>query len=63
MRFLLIVTIPVETGNAAARAGKLGMTIGSILAELFSICPTRPTFRPSRSLFSSLSTPKSNCTR
>jgi len=32
MRFLLIVTIPVETGNAAARAGKLGMTIGSILA-------------------------------
>ena len=34
MRFLLIVTIPVETGNAAAKAGKLGATIGSILAEL-----------------------------
>ena len=34
MRFLMIVTIPVETGNAAAKAGKLGTTIGSILAEL-----------------------------
>jgi hypothetical protein len=34
MRFLLKVTIPVETGNAAARGGKLGATIQSILAEL-----------------------------
>ena len=34
MRFLVIVTIPVETGNGAAKAGKLGATIGSILAEL-----------------------------
>ena len=34
MRFLLIVTIPVETGNAAAKAGKLGGTIGTILADL-----------------------------
>ena len=34
MRFLLKVTIPVEAGNAAARAGKLGSTIQSILAEL-----------------------------
>ncbi len=34
MRFLLKVTIPVESGNAAAKAGKLGATIQSILAEL-----------------------------
>jgi hypothetical protein len=34
MRFLLKVNIPVETGNAAAKAGKLGATIQSILAEL-----------------------------
>ena len=34
MRFLLKVTIPVESGNAAARAGKLGATIQSILADL-----------------------------
>jgi len=34
VRFLLKVTIPVEAGNAAARAGKLGSTIQSILAEL-----------------------------
>ena len=34
MRFLLQVNIPVEAGNAAARAGKLGSTIQSILAEL-----------------------------
>lgn len=34
MRILLKATIPVETGNAAARAGKLGSTIQSILAEL-----------------------------
>jgi hypothetical protein len=34
MRFLLKVTIPVEAGNAAAKAGKLGATIQSILAEL-----------------------------
>jgi hypothetical protein len=32
--FLVIVTIPVETGNAAAKAEKVGATIGSILAEL-----------------------------
>ena len=34
MRFLLKVTIPVESGNAAAKAGKLGSTIQTILAEL-----------------------------
>jgi len=34
MRFLLKVNIPVESGNAAAKAGKLGATIQSILAEL-----------------------------
>lgn len=34
MRFLLKVNIPVEAGNAAAKAGKLGATIESILAEL-----------------------------
>jgi hypothetical protein len=34
MRFLLKVTIPVESGNAAAKAGKLGATIKSILADL-----------------------------
>ena len=34
MRFLLKVNIPVEAGNAAARAGKLGATIQSILADL-----------------------------
>src|SRR5438270_11105617 len=34
MRFLLKVNIPVESGNAAARAGKLGATIQSILADL-----------------------------
>lgn len=34
MRFLLIVTIPVESGNAAAKAGKLGGTIAAILADL-----------------------------
>jgi Domain of unknown function (DUF3303) len=34
MRFLLKVTIPVEAGNAAAKAGKLGATIQSILADL-----------------------------
>jgi hypothetical protein len=34
MRFLLQVNIPVETGNAAAKAGKLGSTIQSILADL-----------------------------
>jgi hypothetical protein len=34
MRFLLKVHIPVESGNAAARAGKLGATIQSILADL-----------------------------
>jgi hypothetical protein len=34
MRFLLKVTISVESGNAAAKAGKLGATIRSILADL-----------------------------
>jgi hypothetical protein len=34
MRVLLKVTIPVESGNKAAKAGKLGATIQSILAEL-----------------------------
>ena len=33
MRFLLKVNIPVESGNAAAKAGKLGATIQSILAD------------------------------
>ena len=34
MRVMLKVTIPVETGNAAVRAGKLGSIIQSILADL-----------------------------
>src|SRR6266581_8417735 len=34
MRFLLKVNIPVESGNTAAKAGKLGETIQSILADL-----------------------------
>src|SRR4029453_5719169 len=34
MRFLVKVNIPVESGNAAAKAGKLGATIQSILADL-----------------------------
>ena len=34
MRFLVKVNIPVESGNAAARAGKLGETIQSILRDL-----------------------------
>jgi hypothetical protein len=34
VRFLLKVNIPVESGNAAAKAGKLGATIQSILADL-----------------------------
>ena len=34
MRFLLKVNIPVESGNAAAKAGKLGATVQSILADL-----------------------------
>lgn len=33
MRVLLKVNIPVESGNKAAKAGKLGATIQSILAE------------------------------
>jgi hypothetical protein len=34
MRFLVKVNIPVEAGYQAARAGKLGATIQSILADL-----------------------------
>jgi hypothetical protein len=34
MRMLLKVSIPVETGNAAARAGVLGSTIERILGDL-----------------------------
>lgn len=34
MRVLLKVNIPVESGNAAAKAGKLGSTIQSILEDL-----------------------------
>jgi hypothetical protein len=34
MRFLLKVSIPVEAGNAATKAGKLGTTIQSILTDL-----------------------------
>lgn len=33
MRFLVKVNIPVEAGNAAAKAGKLGITIQAILAD------------------------------
>ncbi|HEX3601549.1 MAG TPA: hypothetical protein VHU84_15465 [Lacipirellulaceae bacterium] len=33
MRILLKVSIPVEAGNAAAKSGKLGSTIQSILEE------------------------------
>jgi len=34
VRFLLMVNIPVESGNLAAKAGKLGATIQSIVADL-----------------------------
>lgn len=34
MRMLLRVSIPVETGNAAAKDGTLGSTIEKILADL-----------------------------
>ena len=34
MRMLLSVSIPVEAGNAAAKAGTLGSTIERILADL-----------------------------
>ncbi len=34
MRFLVKVNIPVDAGNRAAKAGKLGTTIQSILADL-----------------------------
>jgi hypothetical protein len=34
MRMLLRVSIPVETGNAAAKDGSLGSTIEGILADL-----------------------------
>src|SRR3954466_7734292 len=34
MRFLMKVNIPNETGNAAAKSGKLGTKIQSILADL-----------------------------
>jgi hypothetical protein len=34
MRFLVKVSLPVEAGNAAVKAGTLGATIQSILADL-----------------------------
>ena len=34
MRMLLRVSIPVDSGNAAAKAGTLGSTVERILAEL-----------------------------
>ena len=34
MRFLLKANIPVDTGNAAAKAGTLGGTLQAILADL-----------------------------
>jgi hypothetical protein len=34
MRMMLKVSIPVEAGNAAVRAGSLGSTVQQILAEL-----------------------------
>jgi hypothetical protein len=34
MRMILTVSIPVESGNAAARAGTLGSTIKAILEDL-----------------------------
>ena len=34
MRFLVKVNIPVEAGNEAAKAGKLGTTIQSIVTDL-----------------------------
>jgi len=34
MRTLLRVSIPVETGNAAAKAGTLGSTVEKIVADL-----------------------------
>ena len=34
MRFLVKVSMPVEAGNAAVKAGTLGTTIQSILADL-----------------------------
>jgi hypothetical protein len=34
MRFLVKVNIPVESGNAAAKTGKLGATIEPILQDL-----------------------------
>ena len=34
MRMLLRVSIPVETGNAAAKNGTLGSTVEAILADL-----------------------------
>lgn len=34
MRYLMKVSLPVETGNAVAKAGKLGQTIQAILNDL-----------------------------
>jgi hypothetical protein len=34
MRMLLRVSIPVETGNAAVKAGTLGSTVEQIVADL-----------------------------
>lgn len=34
MRMMMMVSIPVEAGNAAVKEGKLGTTIQSILADM-----------------------------
>jgi hypothetical protein len=42
MRFLLKVNIPVDAGNVAAKAGKLGGTIQQILGDLKPEAVSRP---------------------
>ena len=58
MRFLLKVNIPVESGNVVAKAGKLGATIQSILADLKPEAVYLPTATVSerRSFFSTCKT-------